>query len=444
MDTDATLRALYARRPQDIKPGLARIEAALAELDPALTATPTVLVAGTNGKGTTTGFLWQLAVAAGLRAGLFTSPHLIRFAERIRHSHVNVDDELLVAELGELERSLSPAVSEALSFFELSTLIALRLFHRVGSDMLALEVGLGGRWDSTNATDPAVSVITSIGLDHQEYLGNTPEAIAREKAGVMRAGRLVIWGGVEAGAPAADRAIREAAATCGAKLVALGEEIGLSAGKEVWLALPGLPALTVPLPRRIAAQPSFLQRNFALAVAAFYALRRDPELVRAAARVLDEDRVPPPPCLWARFQSVLAAPAGMAARPLILDVGHNPDGARALVKGLRETGALAQGPLPALVSILGDKAYDEVLDILREVLDPVLLFANGSERSWTAAGLAPRHRHLAFLPNFAAAFAALPPEIGATAGRPTVVTGSVYAVGEALEALRVSPLAPAL
>src|SRR5690606_13969285 len=143
----------FARRPDVIKPGLARMQAALAVLPELAPAVPTAVVAGTNGKGTTTGYLWQLMVAAGERAGIYTSPHLWRFAERIQHSHAVLDDRRLVDDLAALQARLPAEVERPLSFFELTTLLALWEFRRLDSTMLALEVGLGGRWDATNVVD---------------------------------------------------------------------------------------------------------------------------------------------------------------------------------------------------------------------------------------------------------------------------------------------------
>lgn len=435
MDIDQALKALYARRPEVIKPGLDRIRAALGVLPASLLATPTVLVAGTNGKGTTTGFLWQLLVVSGHRTGLFTSPHLWRFAERIQHSHAAIAEPELIEELEALEASMPKAIAEPLSFFELTTLLALRLFAKYESDALAMEVGLGGRWDASNVVEPAVSVITSIGLDHQEYLGNSTDAIAREKAGVMRAGRPVLWGGPTAGDAAAHAAIIDEAQKRGASLFILDRDLRL-VGDQLTLALGDLPKMTLTLPRAIALGPTFLHRNFALAVSAFHLLKRDDQMLQGAVAALDAGLAPMPACHWARFQRLIAAPKDQAPRPLLLDVAHNPDGARALVRGLHETGLLARGKLPALISILRDKDHDQVLEILKDALDPIALYRSASERSFRSEDVTRRHQTLPFFASVEAAWAALP----ADDGRPVVVTGSVFAVGEALQSFGLSPL----
>jgi len=239
---DAAFSALFAKRPGVIKPGLARIEAGIAHFGAeGLLATPTVLIAGTNGKGTTSGFLWQMLSALPARAGLFTSPHLVHFAERIQVSGHPVDDALLLHELALLQQSMPTELYDLLSFFEINTLLALRLFCRLRTEINLLEVGLGGRLDATNASRPCLTIITSIGLDHQEWLGDSTAAIATEKAGIMRAGVPVIWGGEGAGDPAAVAVLRQRATALGAPFWQQGQEFGgLDAGHFfVHLPLPG-------------------------------------------------------------------------------------------------------------------------------------------------------------------------------------------------------------
>ncbi|MBM4252208.1 MAG: hypothetical protein FJ146_09575 [Deltaproteobacteria bacterium] len=433
------LVALFDRRPQVIKPGLSRIQAALDTLaQPELIKRPTITVAGTNGKGTTSGFLWQLCAAHQWRVGLFSSPHLQHFRERIQLSRRQVRDEDLVDELRLLEREIPAEVYEPLSFFEINTLLALRLFARNRTDLNILEVGLGGRWDSTNVADPCLAIITSIGLDHQQWLGSTHEAIAAEKAGIMRPGRPVIWGGSTAGTPGATAVLRNAAAELQAPFWEQGLEFRII-DDELVLDLPRCPHAAVKLPQKARGWPPFLRDNFAKAAAAYYwlvatgAISRStvsPQeaLVGSIAKV-DQNLVPTPPCMRARFDHIEISDEGQGARSLLLDVCHNIAGAEALIAGLRATGMVnaANPTLPALVSILADKDCDEILDILRQILSPMILFATSGERSWSADRLAPRHRDLEFTLSFAAAWQLLP-RTGAT----TVICGSVHAVGEVM------------
>jgi len=442
----AAFSALFAKRPTVIKPGLARIEAGLAHLGAeALLATPTVLIAGTNGKGTTSGFLWQMLSALEVRTGLFTSPHLVHFAERIRVSGESVDDALLLRELERLQQDMPAELYDLLSFFEINTLLALRLFQRLNTSVNLLEVGLGGRWDATNASRPCLTIITSIGLDHQEWLGHTTAEIAGEKAGIMRPGVPVIWGGDAAGDAAASDVLRQRAEQLGAPFWQQGQHFGpLDAGHFfIDLPLPGSRRQECPWPRRLAAAPPYLRDNFLKAAAAMNwwidhgpvpALRQARLGVAVAA--LDQPGIAVPPSLRARFERVTVA-SGSSKHELLLDVCHNPDGARAVVRGLRETSLVdeAGGKVAAFVSILADKDCDEVLRILRTVCDPVVLFAVSSERSWSVERIAPQHRDLPFYPSFAAAWAARRPSAPAAsatpaASSPVLVCGSVHAVGE--------------
>jgi dihydrofolate synthase/folylpolyglutamate synthase len=451
---DGPLERLYARRPAVIKPGLERMLAGQRALGGLGLERPAVLVGGTNGKGTTSSYLWQLLAGLGVRTGLFTSPHLVRFSERIRTNVARVDDQRLIEVLAALERDLPPAVAAPLSFFELNTLIALRVFQQDDCEVSVVEVGLGGRWDSTNVLEPRLSVIASIGLDHQRFLGDTTAAIAREKAGIMRRGRPTLWGGDDAGDADAIAALRAEADERGALLLEGGRAFGLEAG-HVFARLPDRPPLRIALPEPLAAAPAFLRGNFAKAMAAFWLLLGDDATAAARRRAgvdgeaavalalarLAAGAVPTPPSLRARFERVQCHVAG-APRAFLLDVGHNVDGVRALAAALRESGLTAPGAgprPPALVSILGDKDVDAILDVLRSVLDPIALFPVAAERTWTRAQLASRHRDLRWHGSFAEALA--DGEVAAASvrtGRPTVVCGSVLALGEVAATLRLT------
>ena len=444
---DAAFSALFAKRPGVIKPGLARIEAGIAHFGAeGLLATPTVLIAGTNGKGTTSGFLWQMLSGLPACAGLFTSPHLVHFAERIQVSGHPVDDALLLHELALLQQSMPTELYDLLSFFEINTLLALRLFCRLRTEINLLEVGLGGRLDATNASRPCLTIITSIGLDHQEWLGDSTAAIATEKAGIMRAGVPVIWGGEGAGDPAAVAVLRQRATALGAPFWQQGQEFGgLDAGHFfVHLPLPGGRRYVLPWPQRLAQAPNYLRDNFLKAAAALaWLLGHGPltasyqGLFAKAVAALDQPGLVIPPSLRARFERVVVK-SGTIDHELLLDVCHNPDGAKALVRGLSEAAvvAAAGGKVAAFVSILADKDCDEILDILRRVCAPVVLFAVMSERTWGPERVAARHRDLAFYPSFDAAWTAAAP---VPAAAPVLICGSVHAVGEVCTYFGIEP-----
>ena len=275
MALDGVLESLYRKRSGMVKPGLSRIQAALAALESegaSLLATPTVLVGGTNGKGTTAAMLWQLLAGAGWRVGLFTSPHLVRFSERIQIYPGSLAEAELVDGLHWLQTQLPTEHFEALSFFEVTTLLALTLFSRANTQLNVLEVGLGGRWDSTNVTNPIASVITSIGMDHEEYLGPTLAHIAREKAGIMRCGRPVFWAGEPGVDPEVHEVIGEQARRQGAHLLIRGYHFGLmqSGSQEVTaLTLGGRRRVQQALPHYLRGRPNFMKQNYAAAWAVF-------------------------------------------------------------------------------------------------------------------------------------------------------------------------------
>ncbi|MBB5691447.1 dihydrofolate synthase/folylpolyglutamate synthase [Roseomonas alkaliterrae] len=217
---EAIVERLHALHPKLIDLSLGRMRRALAALGhPERRLPPVVHVAGTNGKGSTCAFLRAIAEAAGLRVHVYTSPHLVRFHERIRLAGRLVDDATLTAALEEAEAANA---GEPITVFEITTAAAFLLFSRVPADMLVLEVGLGGRLDATNVVEsPAATAIASISMDHMEFLGDTLGAIAFEKAGIIRPGVPCATG---AQAPEALAAIARVAAERGAPLLARGRE----------------------------------------------------------------------------------------------------------------------------------------------------------------------------------------------------------------------------
>src|ERR1700676_4330757 len=180
--------------PQAIDLGLERLRRVLERLGWRQPEVPVITVAGTNGTASVSGFCAAIMSAAGFKVGTFTSPHLRDYRERIRVHDRLVRTEELVAAFEKIEAARG---SVGLTFFEFNALAALLIFDAAALDAWVLEIGMGGRLDAVNVVDPEVAVVTSIGLDHQEYLGNTLEAIAREKAGIFRTGRTAVIGGRE-------------------------------------------------------------------------------------------------------------------------------------------------------------------------------------------------------------------------------------------------------
>ena len=307
-----------------------------------------ITVAGTNGKGSTVAFLEAMLAAAGRRVGAFTSPHLLVYNERIRIDGALVEDAALIEvfERIELARSELP-----LTYFEFGTLAALDLFARAGVDVAVLEVGLGGRLDAVNIIDADVAVITTIGLDHMEWLGPDRDSIGREKAGVARQGRPAILG--ELDPPAG---LLAALAERGALVERAGSDFSVERHAHGWrwrhrdgtaMELPD-PPLAAPVQ----------YANAATAIAALHALERHaltPSALFAAARMgLHEVRIA------ARLQALGGEP------PVFVDVGHNPQAARALAEWLDRQ---PPGGVHAVYGALADKDVAGVMAALGARID---------------------------------------------------------------------------
>jgi dihydrofolate synthase/folylpolyglutamate synthase len=431
--------ALFAKRPNHIKPGLERIQNSYQHLGRPAFELPTILLGGTNGKGSTSGFLWSLLGSNGGQFGLYTSPHLVRFSERFQLNEGTPDDEDLARLWQELEAQLPPELYDELSFFEVATLLAFRLFEERKVRMQVLEVGLGGRWDATNISDPLVSVLVSVSRDHMEFLGHDVRGILKEKLGIMRRGRPLFWGdsGEICAIPGYRQIIDDQARELGCTVYSAGQEFGIDQGR-LWIDLPGIPRVELQLQGAWLALPPFLQRNLSLAAAVYhYVASRHLSIGLAPLPAIWsrwlEGRGPCPVTLLGRSQRLLAH-EHRGGQPLILDVCHNPDGARAFATALRQRQPNA--PLPALVSILRDKDLNAILDALRSAFHPVILFGIEHERGWDPSMLEPRHQDLVFYGRFAEAWAAMREQ---KPGQPWAVCGSVAAVGQVLEWLDVFP-----
>jgi dihydrofolate synthase/folylpolyglutamate synthase len=334
--SDAVIQRLRASHPSLIDLTTGRVERLLEALGrPDLRLPPVIHVAGTNGKGSTTAFLRAMAEAAGLKVHVLTSPHLVRFAERIRVAGRLITDEALDALTDRLEAANA---GQPISFFEITTVLALQAFADTPADLCVIEVGLGGRFDATNIFDaPAVSVITPVDYDHLEMLGPELSKIAWEKAGIIKPGRPV----VSARQHEEAQAVIEAEAKArGAPLTLVGRDADIwrERGRLVVQAPDRL--LDLPAP----SLPGLHQfENAGLAALALLALG-DPRIDESAlARGVQE-------AVWpGRFQRLTTGPLGglAAARgsDLWLDGAHNPHGAAALARTCEEMGARDPRPL---------------------------------------------------------------------------------------------------
>ncbi|CAM0998472.1 bifunctional tetrahydrofolate synthase/dihydrofolate synthase [Rhodanobacter sp. Root179] len=329
-----------------IELGLERVREVWSRMGAPAPARQVITVAGTNGKGSTVALLEAMLRAAGHRVGAFTSPHLLAYNERVRIDGADADDAALIASFERIEAARG---SVPLTYFEFGTLAALDLFARAELDVAVLEVGLGGRLDAVNIIDADAAVITTVDLDHMDWLGPDRDSIGREKAGIARARRPAIVG--ELDPPAGLLAALDA---CGARVERAGIDFSVERHADGWrwrhrdgsaMELPD-PALSAPVQ----------YANAAAAIAALHALgdeRLTPSAFFAAISVgLHEVRVP------ARLQLI------SGEIPIMVDVGHNPQAARALAEWLDaqpETavravyGALADKDAAGVIAALGDR-----------------------------------------------------------------------------------------
>ena len=375
-------------------------------------------VAGTNGKGSTCAMLESIYRAAGLRVGLYTSPHLVSFGERLQINREPAGEAAIVGLVGELRgwletsRASGDGVPLQPTFFEAVTVMALRYFERERCDLVIWETGLGGRLDATNIVTPLASVITTIGLDHQNWLGGTLAAIAGEKAGIIKPGVPVVTGVAE---PTAQAVIAEVAERQGSALtVVTAEDAGKAPLAEVELPLLG----------------EHQRLNAAVATAVVRVLAEEiPVTEEAVRRGLTG-------VSWAgRMQLVRRG-----QQRILLDGAHNIDSARCLQAALKRH---FPGEQPVLVlGILRDKDFGEMCCILAPLAERILLVPVQNERTIAAEDLAPLCRAA----NPAAEVmvcGGLSEALRIAGGAPLVlITGSLYLIGEAMEALGLTAGAP--
>ena len=265
-DLEGWLAYLETLHPRAIAMGLARVGEVLARMGIALDG-PVVTVAGTNGKGSTVAMIEAMLRCAGYRTGRYMSPHLSRYNERVAIDGVPVDDATLVEAFHAVEDArVAVDPPTPLTYFEFGTLAAFAVFARAKLDAVVLEVGLGGRLDAVNVIDPHVAVLTSVDLDHQDYLGPTREHIGREKAHVFRAGRAAVCGD-----PDPPASVIEHARAIGAHLCRIGIDYGAVAEGTQWRYFgPGGPRYGLPMP---ALRGGYQLGNAATAIAALAFLR---------------------------------------------------------------------------------------------------------------------------------------------------------------------------
>ena len=331
--------------PKTIALGLDRVREVYARM-PIRFSCPVISVAGTNGKGSTCALAERMLSCAGYCVGLYTSPHLIRYNERVRTGGLEASDDVLCEAFAAVEAARREV---ALTYFEFGTLAAFWLFSRAKLDALVLEVGLGGRLDAVNIINPDVAVVTTVAIDHVAYLGASREAIGREKAGIFRSGRVAIC--ADADPP---RTLIEHATAIGAVLLRVGADYDFAAQRTQWSYRgPGGPRHGLPYP---ALRGVHQLRNAATALTALDALRdRLPLSMGAVRDALVSIELP------GRFQV-------LPGRPLrVLDVAHNVEAAQVLAENLSSMGY--QPETQAVFGIMSDKDIDGVIAAVKPRVD---------------------------------------------------------------------------
>lgn len=334
------LGRLETLHPRTVELGLERVRQVQATLALA-PRFPLITVAGTNGKGSTCAYLEAMLTAAGYRVGLYTSPHLLRYNERVRVGGREAGDADIVASFEVVEQARHDV---PLTYFEFGTLAAMWHFLRAGVDVAVLEVGLGGRLDAVNAFDADAAIVTTVDLDHMDYLGPDREAIGFEKAGVYRAGRPAVCAD-----PAPPASLLRHARAIGADLRLLGRDWRIEAAAGAWR-WQGREGVCEALPRPLLAG-DYQLNNAGAALAALMAMEKTLPVPRqAVVQGLLQAR------LAGRFQQVAAAP------DIYLDVAHNPQAARALAANLAAWPG--RGRTLAVAAMLADKDRAGVLEAL--------------------------------------------------------------------------------
>ncbi|MEM6583788.1 MAG: folylpolyglutamate synthase/dihydrofolate synthase family protein [Pseudomonadota bacterium] len=367
MSLNDWLSLLETLHPNPIDLGLERVSAVAARLSLLPIAAPVITVAGTNGKGSTVAVIEALLTEAGMRTGVFTSPHLVRYNERIRVGCEEATDEEIVAAFMAIEAARGDI---SLTYFEFSALAALEVCRARDVDVMILEVGLGGRLDAVNIVDARVAVITRIDLDHQQWLGDTRELIAIEKAGIMRANAAVVIGDTDPPA-----SLLDCAQSVGAAPVrCIGEAFGIVHEGGQWQGrLRAKTGQTLTLSKMD--RGSLLPENIVTALQASLELGWQFDALEAQSAVAKSQ--PKGRCQTIQLGGI----------ELVLDVAHNPSAVYNLVAFLNLSHC--SGKTICVFSSMNDKDIDGMIDAAGDCFDAWFLAeANGQTRVAAAQGIA--------------------------------------------------------
>jgi dihydrofolate synthase/folylpolyglutamate synthase len=361
---DDWLAYISAQHPSTIALGLDRVRAVAKAMQ--LRPPPvTITVGGTNGKGSTCAMLERILLESGYKAALYTSPHLMRYNERVRVAGEEASDDALAHAFERVEEARGDT---PLTYFEFGTLAALWHFDHAMAEAVILEVGLGGRLDAVNIVDADVAAVVSVDLDHQAYLGNDRESIGFEKAGIYRAGRPALFGDFDP-----PRRLVEHAQSIGADLQLLGRDFRYQAHEGQWDFIGRKGARhALPMP---ALRGSWQLKNASVALAALDEVSdRLPVSIGEVKRGLTLARIE------GRMQVLPGRPT------IVLDVAHNPHAARSLAAGLGDMG-FHENTL-AVFAILADKDIAGVVETMRGRVDRWYVSAAQAERAASAGDVA--------------------------------------------------------
>ena len=427
------LDALFALERFGIKPGLETIGTLVEALDRPDAAYRSVIVAGTNGKGSVVAMVDSALRAAGYRVGRYTSPHLISIRERLVIDGEPIQDTALRHEAGRLLERIDALIDRGdlespPTFFETVTALALSWFRHSGVEIALLEVGLGGRFDATNIVTPIAGVITAIGLDHREYLGDTLAEVATEKAGIIKPGMVVVTTETD---PAATTVFERVCADRGARLVHASTEV------DVEVEPPGSGRIRVTTPER-------RYPPFRLPLVGRHQHHNAAGAVRLL-ECLELLGIPVSPEAIVTGLAGVRWPGRLDTRRLgqveiLLDAAHNPPAAEALASHLRQV--YPRG-LPIVLGVMSDKDVEGIAGHLAAIATRFVCTAPSTARAIPPATLAARVRQVApdrpvdAVPDPREAVRAANGDSG-----PVCVTGSIFLVGEILASVEQSPDEP--
>jgi dihydrofolate synthase/folylpolyglutamate synthase len=413
-DLAGWLRYIEAQHPKSISMGLDRVASVKERmgLDPQF---PIIMVGGTNGKGSTCAMLENIYHQAGYRVASYSSPHILRYNERVRVNLKELDDEMLVAAFAAVEMARQDV---QLTYFEFGTLAAMWCFMRQQVDLAVMEVGLGGRLDAVNVFEPDCAVVTTVDIDHIEFLGDSRESIGFEKAGIFRKGVSAICGDLSP-----PQTLVKHARVIGAELQLRDRDFKLEQHGDRWDFDGAALMLDLPLP---ALSGQFQLDNAACALAAIEAMQRQLPVGRSAIETGLMSA-----SLAGRFQTVARHPQ------ILLDVTHNPHAAHALAENLRRT--KQQGKTIAVFAMLADKDIAGVIAALASEIDSWYLSPVDHVRSASASQLVEAFNkvnmvaRLACFENLADAFRQACMDAGKNDR--IIVFGSFFTVAEVMRVL---------